>query len=132
MSTALKARFLQGPENSCQVGNGAGALTVGDLITITAGVAVAAADSGLVSGIAGEDMAISASLKKMLLLVPGSLWLFQKGSGTSINVGADVGAAGSGLVDGGTSSDKVLGYRVNHGQEDTTHVCVLIWPHTMA
>lgn len=132
MSTTPKARFLQGPENSTRVDNGAAAVTVGDLLIMSSQVVVAATDGTQVCGIAGEDMAISATKKKMELLMPGALWLFTKGSGTTINVWDDIVAAGSGLVDGGTSADPAIGYRVQNGAESTTLVCCLIWPHTKA
>jgi hypothetical protein len=65
----------------------------------------------------------------MDLLVPGSLWLFAKGSGTSFTVGGQVVHAGSGVVDGGTAGDSAIGYHVPHAQETTTLLSVEIAPH---
>ena len=127
-----KARFLQGPENSCQIDNGAGALTVGDPVVSSAGLAVAGTDGGRLMGVCGEDFAANATKKKMEICCPGSVWLFSKSSGTTVAVDAAVALAGSGLVDGGSSTDIAIGYRVPHAAEDSTHIAVRIAPHEIA
>jgi hypothetical protein len=127
-----KARFLQGPENSSQIDNGAGALTVGDPVVSSAGLSIAGSDGGRLLGVCGEDFAANATDRLLTLCVPGSIWLFSKASGTSVAVDASVALAGSGLVDGGSSSNPGIGYRVPHAAEDSTHIAVRIEPHTIA
>jgi len=125
------ARFLQGPQNSCQIDAGAATAVVGDPLIATAGLGLVATDGARVIGVAGEDFAVSGTKYKMDLLVPGSIWLFQKASGTTIVVDAAVAMAASLLVDGGTAADYAIGYRVPHAQEDSTHVAVRIEHHIL-
>jgi hypothetical protein len=116
-----KMRLLRGESRRITVDMGSGALSAGDPFKYGSGLAVAATDGARIDGVMVDDGAANATDQRAELLVDGQVWSFTCSSLTAVQ-GTDLAAAGSGLLDGGTSTNPSIGHVVdaNVGSTATT------------
>ena len=107
-----KMRLLRGESRRITVDIGAGAVSAGDPVYYSSGLVLAAADGGRIDAVMVDDGAANATDQRAELLVDGQVWSFTCSSLTA-KQGTALAAAGSGLLDGGTSADPSIGWVVD-------------------